>query len=231
MLTNTRVDPATKYRCPWIEGLLLADQRPAGRDDRAQGQHESAVAIHDRHLPPGLLRRHGGRLMQRFGPLPRRVAARSAGRRERLRECAWETSPTHRRFPPIGPAASISASSPSRRSRLQSYVIFIVRDDRPCDFLFQCSDTTWDAYNRWPDLCSLYDDGTPPHNWYTGPGVAGQLRPALRQVLPDPRRPALARLGRVPALGIPARLLDGAAGLRRLVHLQRRHARRRRPAC
>jgi hypothetical protein len=55
---------------------------------------------------------------------------------------------------------------------LQSYVVFIVRDDRPCDFLFQCSDTTWAAYNRWPDLWSLYDDGTPPHNWYTGPGVA-----------------------------------------------------------
>jgi len=30
----------------------------------------------------------------------------------------------------------------------QSYVIFIVRDDRPADFLFQCSDNTWQAYNR-----------------------------------------------------------------------------------
>jgi hypothetical protein len=34
---------------------------------------------------------------------------------------------------------------------LQSYVIFIVRDERPCDLLFQCSDTTWQAYNSWPD--------------------------------------------------------------------------------
>ncbi|MCH8149015.1 MAG: hypothetical protein IH987_13715, partial [Planctomycetes bacterium] len=34
-----------------------------------------------------------------------------------------------------------------------------LRDDRPCDLLFQCSDLTWCAYNRWPDKWSLYDDG------------------------------------------------------------------------
>jgi hypothetical protein len=51
----------------------------------------------------------------------------------------------------------------------QSYVIFIVRDERPADILFQCSDNTWLAYNRWPDRFSLYDDGSDrewssPHN-------------------------------------------------------------------
>jgi hypothetical protein len=40
--------------------------------------------------------------------------------------------------------------------RYQSYVIFIVRDDRKADFLFQCSDNTWQAYNAWPDSYSLY---------------------------------------------------------------------------
>ena len=35
-------------------------------------------------------------------------------------------------------------------------MIFIVRDDRPADFLFQCSDNTWQAYNKWPDEYSLY---------------------------------------------------------------------------
>ena len=72
---------------------------------------------------------------------------------------------------------------------LQSYIVFIVRDDRPCDFLFQCSDTTWAAYNRWPDLWSLYDDGTPPHTWYVGPGVRVSFdRPygKYRQILDAP---------------------------------------------
>jgi hypothetical protein len=35
--------------------------------------------------------------------------------------------------------------------------------------LFQCSDNTWQAYNRWPSQFALYDDG---HNqWYWGPSV------------------------------------------------------------
>ncbi|MBW3540972.1 MAG: hypothetical protein KY476_11930, partial [Planctomycetes bacterium] len=38
----------------------------------------------------------------------------------------------------------------------QSYVVFIVRDERPADVLFQCSDNTWQAYNRWPENESLY---------------------------------------------------------------------------
>ena len=53
-----------------------------------------------------------------------------------------------------------------------SYVIFVVRDDRSCDFLFKCSDTTWSAYNAWPDDFSLYDfHGTPAKVGYWGPGV------------------------------------------------------------
>ena len=30
----------------------------------------------------------------------------------------------------------------------QSYLIFVVRNDRKADFIFQCSDFTWQAYNR-----------------------------------------------------------------------------------
>jgi hypothetical protein len=59
---------------------------------------------------------------------------------------------------------------------LQSYAIFIVRDDRPADFLFQCSDNTWQAYNRWPNQFALYDNGQ--HEWYWGGGVqVGFRRP------------------------------------------------------
>ena len=38
----------------------------------------------------------------------------------------------------------------------QSYVIFIVRDNRPADVLFQVSDNTWNAYNEWPEKSSVY---------------------------------------------------------------------------
>ena len=92
--------------------------------------------------------------------------------------------------PPVGPKRCANASwAPStsitipadwtsgvylgkltaERERLQSYVIFVVRDDRKADFLFQVSDTTWNAYNRWPSQFSLYDDGK--KEWYWGPNV------------------------------------------------------------
>ena len=51
---------------------------------------------------------------------------------------------------------------------LQSYIVFIVRDDRRADFLFQCSDNTWQAYNRWPENESLYTHPDGAH----APGVA-----------------------------------------------------------
>jgi hypothetical protein len=57
----------------------------------------------------------------------------------------------------------------TEKEGVQSYVVFIVRDDRACDLLFQCRDTTWSAYNRWPDHYALYDDGK--KEWYWGPGV------------------------------------------------------------
>lgn len=44
----------------------------------------------------------------------------------------------------------------------ESYFIFVVRDDRKADLLFQTSDMTWLAYNRWPQWRSLYDLGTDP---------------------------------------------------------------------
>src|SRR5947207_338181 len=40
---------------------------------------------------------------------------------------------------------------------------------RRSDFLFQCSDTTWQAYNRWPSQYSLYDNGA--SQWYWGAGI------------------------------------------------------------
>ncbi len=45
----------------------------------------------------------------------------------------------------------------------QNYVVFIVRDTRPADILFQCSDNTWQAYNKWPESTSLYTDPRGAH--------------------------------------------------------------------
>jgi hypothetical protein len=67
----------------------------------------------------------------------------------------------------------------------QSYLIFIVTDNRPADILFQCSDNTWQAYNRWPVNESLYTDPRAAH----APGVSVSFeRPygKYNQILDNP---------------------------------------------
>lgn len=96
-----------------------------------------------------------------MGPLP-----------GRLRECSWEPS-LEIEIPEdwlsgvyLGKLTTIPEAP--GEPYWQSYVIFIVRDDRPADFLFQCSDNTWQAYNRWPVNESLYTHPDGAH----APGVA-----------------------------------------------------------
>jgi hypothetical protein len=171
MLGQTRVDPATKYRCPWIEGYFSRTSAAAGDAIELKVSTNPAAKFTVDLYRLGYYGGKGGRLVERFGPLAGSPQPDPPVGGERLRECAWETA-LKLTVPADWPSGVYLAKLTEEREQLQSYAVFIVRDDRPCDFLFQCSDTTWAAYNRWPDVWSLYDDGTPPHNWYTGPGVA-----------------------------------------------------------
>ncbi|MCF6285389.1 MAG: hypothetical protein L3K26_09395 [Candidatus Hydrogenedentes bacterium] len=86
----------------------------------------------------------------------------------RLRDCQWKRS-TALKIPEDWVSGVYVGKLTEQRDGIQSYVIFIVRDDRVADFMFQCSDTTWNAYNRWPDNFALYDDGV--NNWHLGAGT------------------------------------------------------------
>jgi hypothetical protein len=87
---------------------------------------------------------------------------------KRLRDCAWE--PCHTLTIPRDWISGVYLGQlTAERDGTQSYLIFIVRDDRPADFLFQCSDNTWQAYNRWPSQFALYDKGQ--HQWWWGGDV------------------------------------------------------------
>jgi hypothetical protein len=110
----------------------------------------------------------GGRHMTRLGPFPGRVQPDPPVGEMRLRECAWEPCTTLT-IPGDWTSGVYLARLTAEREGLQSYIIWVVRDDRKCDFLFQVSDNTWNAYNRWPSQFSLYDDGRKV--WYWGPDV------------------------------------------------------------
>jgi hypothetical protein len=188
MLANTRVDPQTRYRCPWIEGYCSRTSVRAGEtlEIRVSTNPPSAFTIDFYRL--GYYGGKGGRHLLRLGAFQGRVQPDPPVGPDRVRECAWETS-AKLEIPADWPSGVFLGKLTEEKEKLQSYVIFIVRDDRRSDFLFECSDTTWAAYNRWPDLWSLYDDGTPPHNWYVGPGVAVSFdRPygKYRQILDAP---------------------------------------------
>ncbi len=104
----------------------------------------------------------GARHMMSLGPLegstqPTPNMGPAPGR---LRECRWEPSAelvipqTWTSGVYLGKLTTVPESP--HEPYWQSYVIFIVRDQRPAAILFQCSDNTWQAYNRWPVNESLY---------------------------------------------------------------------------
>ncbi len=115
----------------------------------------------------------GGRHMTRLGPFPGEAQPVPMMGMERVRECAWKLA-AELTIPSDWPSGAYLGKLGLVGEPVQSYVIFIVKEKRNADLLFQCSDLTWQAYNKWPGWDSLYDDGTPkPGNIhsYTGPNV------------------------------------------------------------
>jgi hypothetical protein len=189
MLRNVRVDPKTKYRCPWVEGYCSRNSvRPGESLSVMVSTNPPSPFVLDVYRL-GYYNGKGGRHLARLGSFKGRAQPEAEVRPLRLRECRWEPS-VQLEIARDWPSGVYLGKLTAEKENIQSYIIFIVRDDRACDFLFQCSDTTWAAYNRWPDRWSLYDDDkTGWDDWYTGPGVsAGWDRPygKYRQVVDAP---------------------------------------------
>lgn len=171
MLSNTRVDPKTRYRCPWIEGYCSRNSVRAGEslEIMVSTNPPSPYVIDLYRL--GYYGGQGGRHLGQLGPFKGTIQPDPEVGIERVRECRWEPA-SKIIVPKNWPSGVYLGKLTTEKEKLQSYVIFIVRDDRACDFLFQSSDATWSAYNRWPSTWSLYDDGTKDERgWYCGPGV------------------------------------------------------------
>ena len=113
----------------------------------------------------------GARKLAAFGPLKGITQPTPERGDRRIRECRWEPS-LEIRIPNDWVSGvylgKLTTESSNGEPYWQSYVIFIVRDDRTADLLFQCSDNTWQAYNRWPENDSLYTHPDGAHH----PGVA-----------------------------------------------------------
>lgn len=167
LLTRTRVDPKTRYRCPWIEGYCSRTSVRAGETIDLFVSTNPASPFRIDVYRMGYYGGAGARKVAALGPLAGKIQPDPPVGPNRVRECRWEASASLK-IPADWPSGVYLGKLTAEREGLQSYVIFVVRDDRPADFIFQCSDNTWQAYNRWPSQFALYDDGK--NEWYWGPG-------------------------------------------------------------
>src|SRR5262249_54083595 len=98
----------------------------------------------------------GGRRVLSLGPLSGKTQTTPEDGLHNVVECHWEE--TFSISIPLDWLSGVYLGKLTAQANgYQTYFIFIVRDNRDADFLFQCSDLTWQSYNRWPAWRSQYD--------------------------------------------------------------------------
>jgi hypothetical protein len=158
-LTRVRVDK-DNYRSPWIEGYCSRQSVLAGDTIDILVSANPPRKFRLEIFRSGYYGGRGARKMAEFGPLSARTQPTPAPGEKNLHECRWEPA-LRLKIPDdwlsgvyLGRMTTVPEAADE--PYWQSYVVFIVRDERPADILFQCSDNTWQAYNRWPNNFSVY---------------------------------------------------------------------------
>ena len=159
-LTRVRVDGIDGFRSPWIEGYASKQSVKAGEsiDFLVSTDPPGRFAIEVFRM--GYYGGRGARLMRTLGPFEGKARATPKPGEKDLHECRWDPT-TSLTIPDDWPSGvylgRLGLLPPDENSApWQSYVVFVVRDERPVDILVQCSDNTWQAYNRWPSHYSVY---------------------------------------------------------------------------
>lgn len=157
-----------RFRSPGIEGYASHTSIRAGETLEVFVSTRPACEFKIEFYRMGYYGGAGARKLQVAGPLRGEPQPDPPVGAKRVRDCRWR--PTLRlKIPTDWLSGAYLAKLSALPAGPQSYVVFIVRDRRRAGLLFQCSDFTWQAYNRWPDHFALYDDGV--NEWYWGGGV------------------------------------------------------------
>ncbi|MEK7405722.1 MAG: N,N-dimethylformamidase beta subunit family domain-containing protein [Acidobacteriota bacterium] len=160
-LTKIRI-PRNGYRSPDIEGYCSRQSVEAGDKLQIMVSANPPGSFRMEIFRMGYYAGRGARLVGNFGPFKAKTQPDPPVGERRLRECKWD--PTTEITIPADWISGVylgrlSLVAPDNKTHdWQSFIVFIVRDRRPADILFQCADNTWQAYNRWPDDYSLYTD-------------------------------------------------------------------------
>lgn len=161
-LTRMKLDKTGGFRSPVIEGYASRQSVKAGESIDFKVSTSPVSRFKMEIFRTGYYGGKGARLMTELGPFEGREQAVPEVGERRLRECRWQTSASIT-IPPdwlsgVYLARLTTMPASTDEPYWQSYIVFIVTDDRSVDVLLQCSDNTWQAYNRWPDDYSLYTD-------------------------------------------------------------------------
>lgn len=139
-----------------IEGYASAMSYRAGDQLAFHLSAEPAADVTIEIFRLGYYQGNGGRRVSRIGPIAVKPQPTPKDGERNLRECRWPASHTLT-IPGDWLSGVYLAKLTRADDGYQAYVVFIVKDARRADFNFQCSDLTWQAYNRWPAWRSLYD--------------------------------------------------------------------------
>lgn len=171
-LTRVRINQG-KYRTSLVEGYVSHQSIRAGETLTFFVSTEPARRFTIDLYRLGYYGGKGGRHLTSLGPFDGAAQPTpEMNPQNRLRECRWESSASL-----VIPEDWISGAYLGKLTTIpespdepywQSYVFFVVRDDRKADIVFQTSDNTAQAYNRWPVNESLYTDPRGSH----APGVS-----------------------------------------------------------
>lgn len=166
-LTRVRLDSETSFRSRRIEGYASRQSVAAGESIDLFVSTSPAARFRIEVFRCGWYGGRGARLLTTLGPFQGKSQPDPPIGPKRLRACAWEVSAslTVPADWPSGVYLARLTTLPGRAEEpyWQSYVVFVVRDTRWADVIFQVSDNTWQAYNTWPDGWSLYTDPRGAH--------------------------------------------------------------------
>ncbi|MFO0888903.1 MAG: DUF6605 domain-containing protein [Isosphaeraceae bacterium] len=158
-LTRVRPDRAG-FRTPWIEGYCSKQSVKAGESLDILVSTDPPRPFRIEVFRMGYYGGRGARLMTTLGPFQGKAQAIPGPEHRNIHVCRWEPT-TRLTIPGDWPSGVYlgrltTLVDPADGPYWQSYVVFIVRDERPAEILVQCSDNTWQAYNRWPNNFSIY---------------------------------------------------------------------------
>lgn len=159
-LAYVRNNPKQPRRCTLIEGYCSHNSAAAGETVELFVSADPAADVLVDVYRLGYYGGLGGRHITQLGPFPVKPQAEPPLGTNRLRECRWAAA-TKLLIPSDWLSGVYLFKLSTKQHRYQSYAILIVKDARRADVLFQCSDNTWQAYNKWPHDCSLYDADPP----------------------------------------------------------------------